>query len=52
MGKVKVLVASWNRDYVKKTKRADFIEAHLHLADEEVLGAEYDKIVPPTEKKK
>ena len=51
MSKVKELVASWNKDYVKKTKRSDFIKAHLHLADEDVLGAEYDKIVPPKESK-
>jgi len=52
MSKVKVLVASWNREYVKKTSKDKFIKAHLHLADENVLSDEYDKIVPPKEKDK
>ena len=51
MKKEKQLVASWNKEYVKSVKKDEFIKAHLHLADEKVLGAEYDKIVPPKEAK-
>ncbi len=52
MAKEKLLVASWNKEYVKKTSKDKFIKAHLHLADEKVLADEYDKIVPPKESKK
>lgn len=50
MAKEKMLTASWNKEYVKSKSREEFIEAHAHLGDAEVIGAEYDKIVPPTVK--
>lgn len=45
------LVGGFNKEWAKKAGKAKFVEQHKHLASKEVLEAEFDKIVPPTEKK-
>lgn len=52
MSKVKKLVVSFASAYIEKlksgkVKKDEFLKAHKHLADEDTLKAEYDKIVPP-----